>query len=190
MTAELRIPVLLGTARPGRESADVASAVLKALEDMEVATELIDVADYPISGTEDPDESARIDKYRRLAAQADGFVIVVPEYNHGYPGELKLLLDSIYDEYNHKPVGLVSVSSGLIGGARVTEQLQLVTLALEMVPVSPTVHVRMVEDAIGDDGRFAEEGLRDVLSEMLGALHWYASVLAPARAARESDKDA
>lgn len=190
MTTDLKIPVLLGTARPGRESADVAAIVLKAVEGLGVATDLIDVADYPISGTEDPDESARVDKYRRLVADADGFVIVVPEYNHGYPGELKLLLDSAYDEYNHKPVGLVSVSSGLIGGARVTEQLQLVALALEMVPVSPTVHVRQVDDAIGDDGRFAEEGLRDVLSKMLSELHWYASVLSPARAGREPDNDA
>lgn len=183
------LPVLLGTARPGRESADVASVVLQTLERRDVATDLIDVADYPISGTEDPDEAARVDKYRRLVGEADGFVIVVPEYNHGYPGELKLLLDSTYDEYNHKPVGLVSVSSGMIGGARVTEQLQLVALALEMIPVSPTVHVPMVEEAIGNDGRFAEDGLQKALAEMLGQLEWYASVMAAARADKKNNQD-
>lgn len=188
--ADSWLPVLLGTARPGRESADVADVVIKALQRRKVSTDLIDVADYPISGTEDPDEEARLVEYRRLAGKADGFVIVVPEYNHGYPGELKLLLDSTYDEYNHKPVGLVSVSSGMIGGARVTEQLQLVALALEMIPVSPTVHVPTVADAIGADGRFAEQGLRNALDDMLEQLEWYAGVMASARSDRDSKTSA
>ena len=181
------IPVVLGTARPGRESADVASIVLDAIKQRGVATELIDVADYPISGTEDPDREARLGRYKEIIDAADGLVIVVPEYNHGYPGELKLLLDSAYEEYNHKPLGVVSVSSGMIGGARVTEQLQLVSLALEMIPVEPTVHVRTVKEAIDDSGGFEEEGLEDALAAMLDKVTWYATVMAPARAARQAN---
>lgn len=183
----LTIPVILGTARPGRESADVAGVVLDAIKQRGLATELIDVADYPISGTEDPDEEARIGRYKELIDSADGLVIVVPEYNHGYPGELKLVLDSAYKEYNHKPLGVVSVSSGMIGGARVTEQLQLVSLALEMIPVEPTVHVRTVKQAIDDNGGFEEEGLEEALHAMLDKVVWYASVMAPARQARAED---
>ena len=108
---------------------------------------------------------------------------MAPEYNHGYPGELKLLLDGEYDGYVRKPVGFVSVSSGLIGGARVTEQLRLVAAALRMVPVSPAVHVTEVADAMDDHGRFAEESLADVLSTMLTEVEWFARVLTPARAA-------
>lgn len=178
------IPVILGTARPGRESADVAKLVLTAVEERGLTTELIDVSDYPIDGTEDPDEGARIEAYRRLVDSADGLVIVVPEYNHGYPGELKLLLDSAYHEYNHKPLGVVSVSSGLIGGARVTEQLQLVALAFEMIPVAPAVHVPTVNESIDGEGQFEEEGLRKALDAMVDQVAWYASVMTPARAER------
>lgn len=181
--SNLSIPVILGTARPGRESADVASVVFDALKQEGVDTHLIDVADYPISGTEDPDEEARVGRYKELIDAADGLVIVVPEYNHGYPGELKLLLDTAYDEYNHKPLGVVSVSSGLVGGARVTEQLQLVALALEMIPVAPAVHVREVKEAIDGD-EFEEEGLQDALDAMLEKVMWYAAAMAPARRER------
>lgn len=183
----LSIPVILGTARPGRESAEVADVVLDAIKQRGVDTRLIDVADYPMAGTEDPDEEARLGRYKELIEAADGLVIVVPEYNHGYPGELKLLLDTAYEEYNHKPLGVVSVSSGLIGGARVTEQLQLVALALEMIPVEPTVHVRTVAEAIDEDGGFEEEGLEAALDTMLDKVEWYAAVMAPARRARTEE---
>lgn len=185
---DVSIPVILGTARPGRESADVAALVLEAIEERGLSTQLIDVADYPISGTEDPDEEARVGKYKELITSADGLVIVVPEYNHGYPGELKLLLDTAYNEYNHKPLGVVSVSSGLVGGARVTEQLQLVALAFEMIPVAPAVHVRTVTDAIDEDGEFEEEGLEGALDAMLEKVTWYASVMAPARRERSAQQ--
>lgn len=58
--------------------------------------------------------------------RADGLVIVSPEYNHGYPGEMKLMLDQLYKEYNRKPVGICGVSSGALGGARMVEQLRLI----------------------------------------------------------------
>ena len=104
-------------------------------------------------------------------------MIVAPEYNHGYPGELKLLLDSEYAAYVRKPVGLVSVSAGLIGGARMTEQLRLVVTALRMIPVSPAVHVTEVEEALDRRGRFASPSLEAVASEMLDEVEWYASVM-------------
>jgi NAD(P)H-dependent FMN reductase len=179
----LSVPVILGTARPNRRSAAVASHVLDVVKQRGVMTELIDVADYRLAGTGQPAAGFDLEHYRRIITAADGFVIVAPEYNHGYPGELKMLLDGEYDGYVRKPVGFVSVSSGLIGGARVTEQLRLVAAALQMVPVAPAVHVTEVEKAIGADGAFAEESLSEVLSDMLTELEWFARVLTPARQA-------
>ena len=180
---DLFIPVLLGTARPGRQSELVAAHILDNVKQRFGGTELVDVADFPMSATGVTESAAKLDRYRELVSAADGFVLVVPEYNHGYPGELKLLLDAEYHAYGRKPVGFVSVSSGMIGGARVVEQLRLLTAALRMVPVSPAVHVSNVADAVTADGRFTSESLDDVLAEMLTELDWYASVLAPARAA-------
>lgn len=181
---ELSIAVILGTARPGRKSEVVASHVLDVVKQRATAAQLIDVADYALPGTGRESTGTSLDHYREIVAGSDGFIVVAPEYNHGYPGELKLLLDSEYDAYVRKPVGFVSVSSGLIGGARVTEQLRLVTTAFRMVPVAPAVHVTEVNDAFDDHGAFVEDSLNDVLHEMVDELEWYARALDAARAAQ------
>jgi len=50
-------------------------------------------------------------------------VIVSPEYNHGYPGALKSVLDLLLKEYIHKAVAFVGVPAGPWGGTRVIEAL-------------------------------------------------------------------
>lgn len=180
---DLFIPVILGTARNGRRSETVAERVVDTLKQRGVATELIDVADYPIAATTGESSGTSLDVYRDLMQRADGLVLVVPEYNHGYPGELKQLLDAEYGAYVRKPVGFVSVSAGMIGGARLVEQLRLVAAALRMVPVAPAVHVPEVADTMKNDSGFGPESLEGVLTTMLDEIEWFAAVLTPARAA-------
>jgi len=55
----------------------------------------------------------------------DAFVVVTPEYNHGYPGPLKTAIDSVGREWHAKPVGFVCYG-GLSGGLRAVEQLRIV----------------------------------------------------------------
>ena len=69
----------------------------------------------------------------------DAFIIVTPEYNHGYPAVLKNALDSISDEWNKKPVGFVSY--GNAGGVQSVEQLRQVVIELKMVPIGNAVHI-------------------------------------------------
>jgi len=179
--SDLFIPTLLGTARKGRRSAAIAEALIDLMKQRSLMTGLIDVADYQLTATGDDDVD--LDGYRELMAAADGLIIVAPEYNHGYPGELKLLLDSDFAGYVRKPVGLVTVSSGRIGGARLAEQLRLLTIALRMVPVSPALHVVDAERAVSEDGRLASPSLEQVAIDMLDEVVWFAEALAPARAA-------
>ncbi len=179
--SDLFIPTLLGTARKGRRSAAIAEALIDLMKQRSLMTDLIDVADYRLTAT--GDDAAGLDRYRELMAAADGLVIVAPEYNHGYPGELKLLLDSDFSAYARKPVGLVTVSSGRIGGARLAEQLRLLTTALRMVPVSPALHVVDAEQAVAEDGRLASPSLEQVAIDMLDEVVWFAEALAHARAA-------
>ena len=107
------IPIILGTARAGRQSEKVAKAVYALLqnrEDMEV--KLIDVKDYIHGQTIPPWEKNDITKpWREIVARADGFFIVTPEYNHGYPGELKMLLDQELEAYFGKKVVVCGVSA-------------------------------------------------------------------------------
>jgi NAD(P)H-dependent FMN reductase len=57
------------------------------------------------------------------STRADGLVIVSPEYNHGYPGALKSVLDLLLKEYIHKSVAFAGVSAGPWGGTRVIEAM-------------------------------------------------------------------
>lgn len=175
------IPIILGTARPGRQSQSVAEAVLDVAKQRQVSADLIDVADYPLTATGAASAAKSLDHYRELVAAADGFIIVAPEYNHGYPGELKLLLDSEFAGYGRKPVGIVGVASGRIGGARMIEQLQQVTTALRMVPVLPSVNVTNVTEAVNAQGEFDTTTLGTSLDDMLEELEWYARQLSAVR---------
>src|SRR3990167_5465126 len=120
------IPIILGTAREGNSSENPAKFMLKEVLALKIESEIIKVKDYLIGATQQYEESDGIKALSEKINKTDGLIIVVPEYNHGYPGELKLLLDNFYDEYARKPVGLCGVSKGALGGARVVEQLRLV----------------------------------------------------------------
>jgi NAD(P)H-dependent FMN reductase len=160
----------------------IAEAIIDLVKERSMMTDLIDVADYRITAT--GDEAGGLERYRELMTAADGLVIVAPEYNHAYPGELKLLLDSEFAAYARKPVGFVSVSSGRIGGTRLVEQLRLLTTALRMVPVSPAVHVVDVNRALDEHGRFASDSLEQVANDMLDEVARFAHALVPAGAQR------
>ena len=87
-----------------------------------IETDLIDVAKLPIP-IDDAGESAKDPEFSEKMSWADALVIVAPEYNHGYPGLLKHVLDTNLKEYIHKAVGIVGVSAGVFGGARVIQNL-------------------------------------------------------------------
>src|SRR3989344_3638118 len=97
---KLYLPIILGTARAGRESEKAAQFVWSEVRSRpEIETELVDVRDFHLPATNDSEESESARRWAEIAERADGFVIVSPEYNHGYPGELKMFLDMIHGQY-------------------------------------------------------------------------------------------
>jgi NAD(P)H-dependent FMN reductase len=120
-------------------------------------------------------------EFRQMVIDADAYLIVAPEYNHGYSGSLKMLLDLTIKEYIHKPVGIVGVSNGAIGGARMIEALSNVVRALGMVHTWKDVTVTNVEDEV-EDGHIVdpakwEKRIRRTIDELL----WMAKVLKTGR---------
>src|SRR3989344_8049671 len=125
MNNKLNIVVVLGTTREGRQSETAAKYVAERVTrrpDMEVT--FFDVRDLVYDGMDEGEQIKEQNAaWRDMVIAADGLVIVTPEYNHGYPGSLKLALDTLLKEYIHKAVALVGVSSGGLGGARGVELL-------------------------------------------------------------------
>src|SRR5579864_2755426 len=179
--AQLSIPVILGTPRQGRLSEQVARVMVEQLCKFgDVATNLIDVRKLDLSSM-DAGEAIKDAAFSDAMRQADGLVIVAPEYNHGYPGILKHVLDSNLKEYIHKPVGLCGVSAGGFGGTRVVESLLPVMRELGMATIFWDVNVSSAGKAFDDAGQLLDPALPRRIDKMLDELVWMARVLRAGR---------
>lgn len=180
--SNLFVPLILGTARSGRTTAHAAHYILGQAQEYGFETELIDVATYvtsPVTGSALSEEKTTA--WSATMQRADGLIIVAPEYNHGYPGELKLLLDQLYDEYEHKPLGLCGVSEGGIGGARVVEALRTVAIELQMIPLRHAVYFSRAKKLFDEKGVMLDASFKDRVIDMFSELALYASALKPVR---------
>ncbi|NEO64685.1 MAG: NAD(P)H-dependent oxidoreductase, partial [Moorea sp. SIO4G2] len=119
---KLNIPIVLGSCRIGRESLNVAKFILTELVDHNrIDTELIDLGEYKLPMLEErlqdssnPPENVL--KFCAKLGQADGILLVTPEYKNGYPGVLKNALDYLEPQaLKYKPIGICTVSSGRFG---------------------------------------------------------------------------
>lgn len=173
----LSIPILLGTAREGRQSEKAARFVFSEAKEYGFKTELIDVRDFIKSGATDTMPEEKSKEWSETMKRADGLIIVSPEYNHGYPGELKLMLDQIYEEYNRKPVGVCGVSSGSFGGARMAEMLKIVLIEFQMVPIKKTIYFSRIVDLFNGNGEIKDSSYHKKLKEFFDELTWYAEAL-------------
>jgi len=184
----LYLPVLLGTLRDGSRSERVARFVFDRLAQRPgVQTRLFDPEEWPFPNLvsrewEMDPQPPRVAEFVREMARADGFLVVAPEYNHGYPGALKNMLDALYDEWNRKPFALVGVG-GVSGGLRMVEQLRLVVSGLGAVSVPAHVPVQSVAKEWGDAGPLEPDRWAARFDRLFDELEWYARALRAARQA-------
>jgi hypothetical protein len=101
---------------------------------------------------------------------------VTPEYNHGYPGQLKNAIDWLWHAWNHKPVAFVTYGGGA-NGARAAEQLMSVTIEVRMVPIRDQVNVRLIGLALDEHGMPTDEFYSKRAGLMLDELVWFSRVL-------------
>ena len=142
----------------------------------EIETELIDVRELPMK-LDDAGEQMKDPKFSAAIERCDALVIVTPEYNHGYPGLLKHVLDSNLEEYIHKAVGICGVSAGPFGGSRVIENLLPVMRELGLVTIFNDVNFGPVSKIFGEDGKLLDEKFVRRTAEFLDELIWMARVL-------------
>ncbi len=180
MTSQkLFIPVLLGTPRKNRESSDVAKWVCgKMRERDDLETSLFDVRDFDLPrdhyGTE---IGADFPEWRDAIIRADGLVIVTPEYNHGYPGALKSVLDLLLKEYIHKAVAFVGVSAGPWGGTRVIESCIPMVRELGLAVTFTDLNFPQVASKFDENGALLDEAYDKRVSGFLDELAWMAATL-------------
>lgn len=172
------IPVILGTTREGRMSELVAKFVYEQVQKWNgVETELIDIRQLKFP-TNDAGESIKDAEFSATCERADGFIIVVPEYNHSFPGLLKHVLDTNLKEYIHKAVGICGVSAGLFGGARVIQSLLPVMRELGLVITFYDLNFGDVNNLFSDSGKLLqEEAYIRRFERFMKELVWMSTVL-------------
>lgn len=167
------IPIVIGTAREGRQSEYVAQYVYELLKQRQgVEFELIDVRDFlPAVRTIPPWEKNDITKpWRDIVAKSTGFIFVVPEYNRGYPGEFKMLLDQEFKGYEGRPALIVSVSSGNFGGVRMAEHLVASLRYMGFRILSQDIQVPQVEEFVKMNKEEKDKMLKQKIEKLVESL--------------------
>lgn len=152
------IALLAASVRTNNNSIRVAYFFQKYLANKSgVTTDLLNLQDFnfPIfeerlAYQENPSDQVR--NFADRIRQADGVLMITPEYNGSYPASLKNVLDLLYAEWYRKPIAIATVSDGSFGGSQVITALLFTLWKLRawVVPaVFPVPHVQKAFDAAG-----------------------------------------
>ncbi|MBX9445790.1 NADPH-dependent FMN reductase [Dickeya chrysanthemi] len=188
--AQPRIGIIIGSTREGRFGDKPAQWIHNiAKQRTDLSVELVDLRDHPlpyfaesVSPAWGPVSNEEAQRWAQKLDTFDGLIVVTPEYNHGPTAVLKNAFDYAYKEFARKPIAFVGYGS--VGAARAVEQLRLVAVELQMVPVRNAVHIGMVEfmgvwqqsQQFGDFPHLAQAA-----GDMLDDLAWWAKALKSAR---------
>ena len=190
----LKIKVIIGSTREGRFADKPACWIFNELKKREgVEVELLDLRDFDLpffnesktpSSITEPYQNEVVKRWTAKIAEADGFVMVTPEYNHSFSAVLKNAIDWVYKEWNKKAVAFVSYGS--VMGGRSIEQLRLVAVEVQMAPVRAAVHIpgdvyMSAKDKKPDEADSAFEPIQDRANTMIDQLLWWTKALKNAR---------
>lgn len=181
-----KIGVIISTTRPTRKGKIVADWLVKKLKELNIKHAQFVVYDLkeenlpflneknsPADGKYDHESTK---KWSEKITSCDGFIFVTAEYNNGPPAPLKNAIDTIYKEWDRKPVAFVGY--GTFGATRAVEQLVNITAKIGMAPLSKTfVGISRFWDAIDDKGEINENYVTGDVSKLAQNLLWWANTL-------------
>lgn len=189
---KLNIKIILGSIRENRFGDKPTQWINDIAKTMpEISVEILDLKDYQLPIFAENISPAYVkgeysikgvNIWAKKIAEADGFIIVTPEYNHGYSSALKNNIDYLYKEWNKKPVAFVAYGSA--GGARAVEQLRQVAIELQMAPIRNAVHINAPWNLVEPSGDLKIKALdeyADSAKNMLDQLIWWTKALKNAR---------
>ncbi len=186
--SKLSIAVLLGSMRRDRMGSRAAWLVIRELErrghtvtlvdPLELQLPLLDrmYKEHPKGEAPEP-----LERLAELYRNADGFLVVSGEYNHGIPPALKNLLDHFLEEYFFRPSGIVCYSVGGFGGVRAAMQLRMTLAELGMSSVPSLLPIPRIAEAINEKGIAQQPAVDHSAGRFLDEFLWYADALAEAR---------
>ena len=116
------------------------------------------------------------EKYQPVAMQmfaADAYVLVTPEYNGSYSAPLKNLLDH-FPKQHHKVFGIVTASTGMLGGVRAALQLQELVYALFGIGSPYMLVTPQVDRKFDEEGDLLDENFKKSVDLFIREFLWLA----------------
>ncbi|MEO7264005.1 MAG: NADPH-dependent FMN reductase [Ferruginibacter sp.] len=177
-----KIKIISSSVRTGRKSNRVVLYFKKYLEENNIdEVEVIDLKEYNFPVFEErlknlSDPSSALLAYASKIKEADGIIIVTPEYNGGYPASLKNAIDVLYAEWYHKPLAICTVSDGVFGGSQVITSLQFSLWKIKawivpaMFPV-PSVGKSFDENGMPADKEATDKRAAIFINELIWAIN-------------------
>jgi len=183
------IKVIVGSTRPNRFGIQPASWLMElAKEHPEATFELIDLADVNLPFLDEPKPPAagnyandHTKAWAKIIGDADGYIFVTAEYNHGVPAALKNAIDFLAREWYYKPAAFVSYGAGG-GGVRAVEHLRSTLTWLRVYSLHDEVALYNYWSQLDDKGAFApsEQQIADAHRLLTNIVFW-ATELKPIR---------
>ncbi|SMO43898.1 NADPH-dependent FMN reductase [Solitalea koreensis] len=166
----MHIAIISASVRVGRNSHRVALFFKRFIEENNLASvELLDLNAYQFPLFDErlrfqAKPSEKVLAFADKIKNADGVIMVTPEYNGGYPASIKNVIDLLYDEWYKKPIGLVTVSDGPFGGTQVMTSLQFSLWKIKAWVVPAMFAVPKVREAYDENGNAINKELSNKLA--------------------------
>ena len=116
-----------------------------------------------------------VEAFRELVREVDAVFFATPEYNSSVPGALKNALDwasrpLATNSFRNKPVAVISSSAGAFGGVWAAAELRKVLGAMGARVTEAELAVGHAAEKFDDDGRLADDDVRQGLRDALATL--------------------
>lgn len=157
----MNLKIITSTVRQSRQGIKVANWITEfAKKNTDFNVELLDLREIDLPMMDEPNHPV-LGKYKfehtkawsQKINEADAFIIVLAEYNYGYPAPIKNAIDYLHNEWKYKPVGFVSYG-GISAGLRSTQMLKQVVTTLSMMPIAQQVNIPFLGNMIDENGNF------------------------------------
>lgn len=181
--SNINILIISGSVRNGRQSHKVSVELEKRFVAAGYAnTSILDIAEYNFPVAEERFGKTTqiiegIHQAQKQLQNADAMIFVSPEYHGSFSGALKNFLDYFWKEFERKPIGIATVSTGRFGGINASTEMQQLVLSLGAFAMPVKLIVPSVHTAFGDDGILKEQFLQNNFSNFVKEFVWFAMAI-------------
>lgn len=167
----IKVHVLSSTDRPDSNAWKVTNYIDTILS-KNVETKLFTLRDYPLKdlhGGKYGDTPDSVKQFNKEFLDADGYIFVIPEYNGGFPGILKVFFDYLPfpEAMEKRPVSLIGEAAGSFGALRPVEQFEQLLIYRKAYVYPERMFIQRVNSTFDPEKGLSNETLQGLLVSQL-----------------------